>query len=126
MRSPEAVLEVSAYQEACPHPGAAFAGAEPRTANIAMAAAAKVERRIVFNVVVPVELIPARRVQKWLSGAKLGEKVHVHYHGMLQSVMFVIIYAAIYFDAAKQKPAKISLKSGVTEEFDFYELVQDL
>ena len=74
MRSPDAVLELSAYQDACPQPGAALACAEPSSAKALTAAAAKIERRIVFKTGWSPSKIPARLVQRAKAEPKKAKK----------------------------------------------------
>ncbi|MGK6316050.1 hypothetical protein [Neorhizobium sp. DT-125] len=88
-------MEVRAYQDAWPHPGAALACAEPRSAKLAAAAAAQIERRIFFKVVVPVVCPCTLRAKTAKQGEK-WRKSGVFDHGTLQAVTFVIKLLAIF------------------------------
>ncbi|MNL32321.1 hypothetical protein D3C87_1541650 [compost metagenome] len=95
IRSPDAVLEVRAYQDACPHPGAALAGAWPSSAKAAMAAVAAVRRRTIFKSVVPV--VKSLHVAcNWLRRGEKWRKRGILYHGMLMNVTFVITLLSIF------------------------------
>ena len=90
MRSPEAVLERSAYHEAPPQPLAANPSAGRMKEHAAMAAVVIRERQIFFKTDCPstIELAPSQA-----AGLKSGEKWRKsaeHDHGTLQSVIFVI------------------------------------
>jgi len=90
MRSPEAVLERSAYHEAPPHPLAANPSAGRMKEQAAMAAVVIRERQIFFKTDCPstIELAPSQAVglqsgEKWRKSADRD-------HGTLQLVTFVI------------------------------------
>jgi|JI8StandDraft_2_1071088.scaffolds.fasta_scaffold304891_1 hypothetical protein len=53
MRSPEAVFDVSAYQDAPPHDDFAFALEGAKAKSAAIVAAAKAERRLMIKIYVP-------------------------------------------------------------------------
>ncbi|MFS8143920.1 hypothetical protein [Rhizobium sp. BR 249] len=89
IRSPEAVLERSAYHEAPPQPFAAKPSAGSKEEQAAIVAAATIERQIFFKTEYPstIELTPLqaaglKSVEKWRKSA-------VNDHGMLHSVIFV-------------------------------------
>ena len=113
IRSPEAVFDERAYQDAWPHPGAALACAVPSSAKAAMATAS-VERRIVVKSVVPVRLSlhvacsRLKRGQKW-------RKSGICYHGVLRIVTFVItLRSMLLIHPAKlfrKKSFRISLQA---------------
>ncbi|ULJ74169.1 hypothetical protein [Rhizobium gallicum] len=89
IRSPEAVLECSAYHEAPPHPAAANPSAGSMKELAAIATAVIIERLIFFKTDYPstIELAPLGA-----AGLKSGEKWRksaADYHGMLQCVIFV-------------------------------------
>jgi hypothetical protein len=95
MRSPEAVLDPRAYQEACPHPGPAFACEEAKRAIAAKEAAANVERRIVVKSVVPVRWSLHGACKRSKQGEK-WRKSGIYHHAMLRDVTFVIQMLAIF------------------------------
>ena len=90
MRSPEAVLERSAYHEAPPQPFAAKPSAGSKEEQAAIVAAAIIERLIFFKTECPstIELMPLqaaglKSVEKWQKSATVD-------HGMLHYVILVI------------------------------------
>jgi hypothetical protein len=91
MRSPEAVLERSAYHEAPPHPLAANPSAGRMKEQAAIAAVVIRERQIFFKTDCPstIELTPLQA-----AGLKSGKKWRKSAdgdHGILHSVIFVIL-----------------------------------
>ncbi|WP_259667515.1 hypothetical protein [Rhizobium lentis] len=89
MRSPEAVLERSAYHEAPPHPLPAKPSAGSMEEQAAIVAAAIIERRIFFKTEYPstIELTPLQAAG--LKSVKKWRKSATRVHGVLQSVTFV-------------------------------------
>ncbi|WP_246807822.1 hypothetical protein [Rhizobium changzhiense] len=89
IRSPEAVLERSAYHEAPPQPFAAKPSAGSMEEQAAIVAATIIERRIFFKTEYPstIELTPLQAAG--LKSVKKWRKSAGQVHGILQSVTFV-------------------------------------
>ncbi|MEX2692328.1 hypothetical protein [Rhizobium mongolense] len=112
IRSPEAVLECSAYHEAPPHPAAANPSAGRMKELAAIATAVTIERLIFFKTDYPstIELAPLRA-----AGLKSGEKWRksaADYHGMLQAVILVSLAGFELKKCRCRKSGKNIRKSG--------------
>ncbi|WP_246733082.1 hypothetical protein [Rhizobium ruizarguesonis] len=106
IRSPEAVLERSAYHEAPPQPLPAKPSAGSMEEQAAIVTAAIIERRIFFKTEYPstIELTPLqaaglKSVKKW---RKSADSVH----GILQSVTFVSVVSGFQECAPRQSVEK--------------------
>lgn len=91
MRSPEAVLEFSAYHEAPPQPVPALASSGAMMEQAAIVAAAIVMRRIFVKLCFPDTRPRADGISRSLGRAKNGEKVPLFDHEVLRFVIFVIV-----------------------------------
>jgi hypothetical protein len=89
IRSPEAVLERSAYHEAPPQPFPAKLSAGSRKEQAAIVTAAIIERPIFFKTEYPstIELTPLQAAG--LKSVKKWRKSAASVHGMLQTEIFV-------------------------------------
>ncbi|WP_245446413.1 hypothetical protein [Rhizobium leguminosarum] len=106
IRSPEAVLERSAYHEAPPHPFPAKLSAGSRQEQAAIVTAAIIERRIFFKTEYPstIELTPLQAAG--LKSVKKWRKSAACYHGILQSVTFVSAVTEFRKQAVIAQPEK--------------------
>ncbi|WP_246726556.1 hypothetical protein [Rhizobium laguerreae] len=91
IRSPEAVLERSAYHEAPPQPLPAKPSAGSMEEQAAIVTAATIERRVFFKTEYPstIELAPLQAAG--LKSVKKWRKSAAQLHGILQSVTFVSV-----------------------------------
>jgi hypothetical protein len=117
MRSPEAVLECSAYHEAPPQPFAAFPSIGRMVEQAAIVATAIIERLSFFKTGCPstIELTPCGRrglksVQKWRKSA-------VHDHGILLSEIFVMSRQMIRKGVKRRLIKKAQLNQVKLEHF---------
>ena len=90
MRSPEAVFECAAYQDAPPHPFEAEASIGAITTEADIVAEIAIQRVIIFKTDCPSTLlncaplaVALKSSQKWRKSARI-------YHGLLQTVIFRI------------------------------------
>ncbi|WP_246661341.1 hypothetical protein [Rhizobium sp. MHM7A] len=115
IRSPEAVLERSAYHEAPPQPFAAKPSAGSMEEQAAIVAAAIIERLIFFKTDYPstIELTPLqaaglKSVEKW-------QKSAARYHGMLHSVILVMSLIKYEISPRPAECGKNAMKSAKTQ-----------
>jgi len=90
IRSPEAVLEWAAYQEAPPQPVAANAAIGLITTDADIVAAMASVRKIIFKTNLPSTLLSAAWWRRGLKSGQKWRKSAIFDHGMLQNEIFVV------------------------------------